>query len=197
MSSGPFQGTQAIVSALSTMGAIVRHNKVPILTLNRRPVTHAVRTTFSYIDRVQSTAVPGATASGANGSLPAVSISQKEETIGSFLTLLPDIQEDGQILLSLAYDNAVAQPLKTITFGERGNQIQVQQVTIDGNGTVQQIELRPGQPIIVSGFDRNQEQHHRQRLAPGLPLIAGGRDSAASERMTTLVLVTAQVEEGY
>jgi len=120
---GPFQGSQAIVSALSAMGAVVRHSKVPVLTLNRRPVTHAIRTTFSYIDRVQSTAVPGTTAGGANGTLPAVSISQKEETVGSFLTLLPDIQEDGQILLSLAYDNAVAQPLKTIAFGERGNQV--------------------------------------------------------------------------
>lgn len=194
---GPFQGSQAIVSALSTMGAIVRHRKVPVLTLNRRPVTHAVRTTFSYIDRVQSTAVPGTTAGGANGSLPAVSISQKDETVGSFLTLLPDIQEDGQILLSIAYDNAVAQPLKTITFGERGNQVQVQQITIDGNGTVQQLELRPGQPVIVSGFDRSQDQHDRQRVAPGLPLVAGGQDSAVSERETTLVLVTAQVEEGY
>lgn len=194
---GPFQGSQAIVSALSAMGAIVRHNKVPVLTLNRRPVTHAIRTTFSYIDRVQSTAVPGATAGGANSSLPAVSISQKEETVGSFLTLVPDIQEDGQILLSVAYDNAVAQPLKTITFGERGNQVQVQQITIDGNGTVQQIELRPGQALILSGFDRQQDQHDRQRLAPGLPLIAGGHDAAAQARETTLMLVTAQVEEGY
>lgn len=194
---GPFQGSQAIVSALSSMGAIVRHHKVPVLTLNRRPVTHAIRTTFSYIDRVQSTAVPGATVAGANSSLPAVSISQKEETVGSFLTLVPDIQDDGQILLSVAYDNAVAQPLKTITFGERGNQVQVQQITIDGNGTLQQIELRPGQPVILSGFDRQQDQHDRQRLAPGLPLITGGQDAAAQERETTLMLVTAQVEEGY
>ncbi len=194
---GPFQGSQAIVSALSAMGAVVRHSKIPVLTLNRRPVTHAVRTTFSYIDRVQSTAVPGMTSSGANGSLPAVSISQKEETVGSFLTLLPDIQEDGQILLSIAYDNAVAQPLKTITFGESANQVQVQQITIDGSGTVQQIELRPGQPMIVAGFDRQQDQHDRQRLVPGMPLLAGGLDSAAAERLTTLVLVTAQVEEGY
>nr|WP_314359992.1 hypothetical protein [uncultured Achromobacter sp.] len=194
---GAWQGSQALVSALSTMGAIVRHNKVPVLTLNRRPVTHAIRTTFSYIDRVQSTAVPGTTAAGANGTLPAVSITQKEETVGSFLTLVPDIQHDGQILLSVAYDNAVAQPLKTITFGERGNQVQVQQITIDGNGTVQQIELRPGQPVILSGFDRSTDQHAGQRLAPGLPLITGGHDSAEQARVTTLMLVTAQVEEGY
>ena len=126
---GPFDASRAILSALSASGAVVRHSRVPVLTLNRRPVTHAVRTTFSYIDRVQSTAVPGMTADGANSSLPAVSISQKEETVGSFLTLVPDIQEDGQILLSIAYDNAVAQPLKTVTFGERGNQVQVQQIT--------------------------------------------------------------------
>ncbi|CAB3906804.1 hypothetical protein LMG2828_04794 [Achromobacter piechaudii] len=194
---GALQGSQAVISALSTMGAIVRHNKVPVLTLNRRPVTHAIRTTFSYIDRVQSTAVPGTMAAGANGSLPAVSITQKEETVGSFLTLVPDIQPDGQILLSVAYDNAVAQPLKTITFGERGNQVQVQQITIDGNGTVQQIELRPGQPVILSGFDRSTDQHSGQRLAPGMPLITGGQDSAEQERETTLMLVTAQVEEGY
>lgn len=194
---GALQGSQAVISALSAMGAIVRHNKVPVLTLNRRPVTHAIRTTFSYIDRVQSTAVPGTTAAGANGSLPAVSITQKEETVGSFLTLVPDIQPDGQILLSVAYDNAVAQPLKTITFGERGNQVQVQQITIDGNGTVQQIELRPGQPVILSGFDRSTDQHSGQRLAPGMPLITGGQDSAEQERETTLMLVTAQVEEGY
>ncbi|WP_434646755.1 type II secretion system protein GspD [Achromobacter piechaudii] len=194
---GALQGSQAVISALSAMGAIVRHNKVPVLTLNRRPVTHAIRTTFSYIDRVQSTTVPGTTAAGANGSLPAVSITQKEETVGSFLTLVPDIQPDGQILLSVAYDNAVAQPLKTITFGERGNQVQVQQITIDGNGTVQQIELRPGQPVILSGFDRSTDQHSGQRLAPGMPLITGGQDSAEQERETTLMLVTAQVEEGY
>ena len=194
---GPFAGSQAIVSALSAMGAVVRHSKIPVLTLNRRPVTHAVRTTFSYIDRVQSPAVPGMTSTGVISSLPAVSISQKEETVGSFLTLVPDIQEDGQILLSIAYDNAVAQPLKTITFGESANQVQVQQITIDGSGTVQQIELRPGQPMIVAGFDRKQDQHDRQRLAPGMPLLAGGEDSAASERLTTLILVTAQVEEGH
>ncbi len=194
---GPFDASKAILSALSTTGAVVRHSRVPVLTLNRRPVTHAVRTTFSYIDRVQSTAVPGMTADGANSSLPAVSISQKEETVGSFLTLVPDVQDDGQILLSVAYDNAVAQPLKTVTFGERGNQVQVQQITVDGNGTVQQIELRPGQPVIVSGFDRSQDQHDRQRLAPGLPLATGGQDSAATERVTTLILITAQVEEGF
>ncbi len=193
---GRFEGSKAILSALNGMGTVVRHSTVPVLTLNRRPVTHAVRTTFSYIDKVQSTAV-SSSANNVSTSLPAVSISQKEETVGTFLTLVPDIQEDGQILLSIAYDNAVAQPLKTITFGERGNQVQVQQITIDGNGTVQQVELRPGQPMIVSGFDRRQNESDRRRLTKAAPLLAGGHDRTAEERSTTLILITAQVEEGF
>ncbi|RII81968.1 hypothetical protein [Neopusillimonas maritima] len=190
---GPFSGSEAIVSALGKVGKVIRRSSVPVLTLNRRPVTHAVRTTFSYIDRVESS-VSG---NYLDATLPTVSISQKEETVGSLLTLVPDAQEDGQILLSLAYDNTVAQPLKSITFGDSNNPLQLQQVTIDGNGTVQQLALRPGQPVLVSGFDRSQESADLRRLNPGMPLVLGGNDKASQQRLKTVIVITAQVEEGF
>ncbi|MBC7203757.1 MAG: hypothetical protein H5U29_09595 [Pusillimonas sp.] len=190
---GPFGGSEAIVSALGEVGKVVRRSSIPVLTLNRRPVTHAVRTTFSYIDRVESSV----TGNYLDASLPTVSISQKEETVGSLLTLVPDAQEDGQILLSLAYDNTVAQPLKSVTFGDAGNPLQLQQVTIDGNGTVQQLALQPGQPLLVSGFDRSQESADLRRLNPGMPLIMGGNDKASQQRLKTVIVITAQVEEGF
>jgi hypothetical protein len=62
-----------------------------------------------------------------------MSVSQNEETVGSFLTLLPDAPEDGQILLSVAYDNTVAQPLKTVTLGEQSSRMQIQQIIIGRN----------------------------------------------------------------
>src|SRR5690606_32406715 len=157
---------------------------------------HAVRTTFSYIDQVQSMAVPGVDASLGSAALPSVSISQKQETVGTFLTLVPDAQPDGRILLSIAYDNTVAQPIKSITFGEDGNQVQVQQITIDGNGTVQQVALSPGQPVILSGLDRRQDEYDRRRLSADAPLLAGGQDRASPDRMPTIVVVTAQVADG-
>ncbi|NYT66516.1 hypothetical protein H0A58_11135 [Alcaligenaceae bacterium] len=190
---GPFAGSEAIVQALSQAGRVVRRSSLPVLTLNRRPVTHAVRTTFSYIDKVETTAL----ASGANMALPTVSVSQKEETVGSLLTLVPDAQEDGQILLSVAYDNTVAQPLRSVTFGDKANPLQLQQVTIDGNGTVQQVVLQPGQPLLISGFDRTQEETEGRRLNPGLPIALGGSDRASSQQLTTVMVVTAQVEEGF
>lgn len=193
---GPFADSRALVAALSEIGTVVRHTSVPVLTLNRRPVTHAVRTTFSYIDQVQTTSIGTVGADGVQGALPSVSISQKEETVGTLLTLVPDVQENGQILLSVSYDNTVAEPLRTVTFGSQDNQVQIQQITIDGNGTVQQVELRPGQPVVISGFDRSLQEYDRRRLDRSAPLAVGGGDSANEERRTTLLVLTARAEEG-
>lgn len=190
---GPFNGSEVIVQALGRVGKVVRRSSVPVLTLNRRPVSHAVRTTFSYIDQVQTTA----SSDGAGMALPTVSVSQREETVGSLLTLVPDAQEDGQILLSVAYDNTVAQPLKSVTFGDSAHPLQLQQITIDGNGTVQQVALQPGQPLVISGFERRQEETEGRRLNPGFPMVLGGSDRASSQHLTTIMLVTAQLEEGY
>ncbi|HLV29701.1 MAG TPA: hypothetical protein VKY60_11330 [Burkholderiaceae bacterium] len=193
MADGRYKESEALIRALGRSGQVVRRNSLPVLTLNRRPVTHAVRTTFSYIDKVETTTQR---ASG-DLALPTVSVSQREETVGSLITLLPDAQEDGQILLSLAYDNTVAQPLKSITFGDSSNPLQLQQITIDGNGTVQQVALMPGQPLVISGFDRSQQETDTRRLNPGLPLALGGSDRLGSQRLTTVMIVTAHLEEGF
>jgi type IVB pilus formation R64 PilN family outer membrane protein len=190
---GPFKGSDAVVKALNQVGQVVRRSSMPVLTLNRRPVTHAVRTTFSYIDKVQTTAL----GTEAGMALPSVSVSQKEETVGSLITLVPDAQDDGQILLSVAYDNTVAQPLQSVVFGDKSNPLQLQQVTIDGNGTVQQVVLQPGQPLLISGFDRSQKETEERRLNPGIPMALGGSDRASTQRLTTVMVVTAQVEEGF
>ncbi len=190
------RSSQIILNALSKHGTVLRHTSIPVLTLNRRPVTHAIRTTFSYIDQIKTVPTPAGTLMSGHGAMSS-SVSQKEETVGTFLTLMPDAQEDGQILLSIAYDNTVAQPLKTIAFGEQGQRVQIQQVTIDGNGTVQQVALKAGQAMLISGFDRKHEESSRTRLAPDLPLITGGADRVGESRTATLIILTAQIEDGF
>lgn len=194
---GRWEGSNAIIRALKEIGTVTRHVKVPLTTLNRRPVTHAVRTTFSWIDRVQTTSVSTTHDGGVAGALPSVSVSQKEETVGQFLTVIPDAQADGQILLSVAYDSTVAQPLTSVKFGQGDNAVEVQQLTVDGTGTVQQIELRPGQPVIVSGFDRRYAQTDQRRLDDALPLVLGGSNRNTQTRETTLIILTAATEEGF
>ena len=189
--------TQAVLSALSKYGTVQRHVTIPVLTLNRRPVTHAVRTTFTYIDQVKSSASAAQGNALLGTTAPSVSVTQKEETVGAFLTLLPDVQEDGQILLSVAYDNTVAQPLKSIVVGQDSNRLQIQQITIDGHGTVQQVALKAGQPMLISGFDAQNDSTDRVRISADAPLALGGGDRLKRGRTATLMMLTAQVEEGF
>src|SRR5699024_833750 len=123
-------------------------------------------------------------------------LSQGDVTVVTLLTVVPDVQEDGQILLSVAYDNTVAQPLETLSVGTPQQNMQIQQIAIDGAGMVQQVLLRSGQPLLISGFERDQQDTSQRRLNPGAPLLLGGRDHYAQERFRTFVIVTVQVEEG-
>lgn len=189
---GPFSQTEAFVKAIGEVANVVRRHSMPVFSLNRRPVTHALRTTFSYVDKVETTPYVSGTGITTN----AVSLSQKEETVGSVLTLVPDIQDDGQVLLSVAYDNTIAQPLKSLTVGSPEQGMQVQQVTIEGSGTVQQVLLRPGQPLVISGFDRNEQESAERRLNPGVSMLFGGGNRVKQQHLRTLIIITAQVEEG-
>lgn len=190
--SGQWSGSTAMIRALAEVGQIVRKTSVPLQTLNRRPVTHALRHMFTYIDNVQSTASPS---SDGRGALPSVSVNQKSVTTGTILTLLPDAQDDGQILLSVAYDNTVAQPLKAISFGSGDNTIHIQQLNIDGTGAVQQIELRPGRPTLIAGFARDESQYTSRRLDRDVPMLLGGSDRTGDQQLMTVVIVTAHVED--
>ena len=186
--------SSALVRAVSKYADIRRHTTVPVVTLNRRPVTHAVRSTFTYVDQIQS--VGGGKKEVANASLPGIAVSQKRETVGAFLTLVPDIQIDGQILLSVAYDNTTASPLKTLTFGSTEQSLQLQQINLQGNGTIQQVALFAGQPTLIAGFEQRDDESQQARLSPDAPRLLGGNDKLEHRNSMTLIFVTAQVEDG-
>lgn len=187
---GAASGSRAILRALAEYGAVRHHRSIPLLTLNRRPVSYAVHSTFSYVDQIERSP-----AGESPRSPSAVSVNQRRVTVGTFLTLLPDAQDDGSILLSIGYDNTVAQPLRALAFGDGQRPLQVQQLTLDGSGSVQQVRLRPGQAVVLSGFDRSTDSVERQRVAPQAPLLAGGRDQASHERLLTVIVISAQLEE--
>lgn len=184
-----------LARAVSKYADIRRHTTVPVVTLNRRPVTHAVRSTFTYVDQIQSVGV--SKKDDAKSALPGIAISQKRETVGAFLTLVPDIQVDGQVLLSVAYDNTTALPLETLAFGGAEQSLQVQQLNLQGNGTLQQVALLPGRTTLIAGFEQRNDETQQGRLSPDAPRLLGGNDKVEHRKRITLIFVTAQVEDGY
>jgi len=197
VASGPFKGSDAIIKALDEIGTTTRSTAIPLSALNRRPITYADRKTFSYINEVQTTGLSSSDSSnGSFSTVPNVSVRQKDVTVGQFLTLVPDAQEDGQILLTISYDSTINDPLQTIKFGDSKNGIEIQQLTVRGNGMVQQVALQSGQPLVIAGFQKDQDQTSRQRFDEKAPILFGGANSTNNQKLYNLIIVTAQVEEG-
>jgi type IVB pilus formation R64 PilN family outer membrane protein len=188
-----FSGTSVVLKALAEQGRIYNTSTIPMSTLNRRPISHAVRTTFNYVDQIQnnnSTTGTGTT----NQSAP--SVTQKEETVGTLITMVPDASEDGTILMSVAFDSTVLTSLTPFSVGNGSNSMTVQQKVIDGTGTLQQIVMRSGQTAVISGFEKVSDNYKERRMDEHAPMLFGGSDSASSQRTTKVLLVTAVAEEG-
>jgi type IVB pilus formation R64 PilN family outer membrane protein len=188
---GRFAGSTVAVRALSEVGTIVNRKSFPFVTTSGRPVTTALRNTFNYVDSasvVQSSTL--------TTSQPAPTVTQKEETVGTFLTVSPVAKDNGQIFLTISYDVTSADPLTSYTVGSAGNSVTVQQKSINGTGIVQEVPMRSGQTVVVGGYDSVVGNLTQRRIAPGAPMLPGS-DAGTYQKSIVVILVTAVAEEGY
>jgi type IVB pilus formation R64 PilN family outer membrane protein len=185
-------GTSAAIDALREIGNVTNVTRVPVVTQNRRPVQFAVRNTFDYVSSIQVTTV-----ASSSGTTTAPQITQKEETVGTTLTITPAAFDDGSIALHLAYDNTTLRSLTPYSAGDSSSTTNtVQQRNIDGTGTDQSVTMRSGQTLFISGIERNTNSVTTARLDNDLPMAAGGSDQAKKSKTTTIILVTAVAEDG-
>ncbi|KWT65015.1 MULTISPECIES: hypothetical protein [unclassified Variovorax] len=190
---GKLSGSDAVVQALNEVGTVVNRRSFPFTTTSGRPVTQAIRTTFNYVDQVQATAVSSSIISTA---AQAPTVTQKEETVGTFVTLVPTAKADGTIFLSVSFDVTSAQPLKAFTVGSGDSAVTVQQKTIDGQGVIQEVPVRSGQTVVIGGIESNSNSVTNRRLGANFPLGLGGSDQGRATKSRMVLLVTAIAEEG-
>ncbi|MDB5858867.1 MAG: hypothetical protein JWQ76_2556 [Ramlibacter sp.] len=190
---GPFAGSTLVIQALNEVGVVVNRRFFPFLTTSGRPVTQAIRSTFNYVDQVQATSGP---ASSTVLTSQPPTVTQKEETVGTFVTIVPTAKSDNTVFLSISVDLTSAQPLVPFTVGSAGSAVTVQQKTIDGTGFIQELPMRSGQTVLVGGLEALTAQDSRRRLGSGAPLLLGGSSAAKFTRSRLVLLVTAVAEEG-
>jgi hypothetical protein len=187
----PFNGSAALIKSLNEVGIVVNRRSFPFLTTSGRPVTQALRTTFNYIDTVQTTSVASSATTAT-----APTVTQKDETVGTFVTLVPTAKSDGTIFLSVSFDVTSASPLVPFTVGSGSSGVTVQQKNIEGSGVIQEVPVRSGQTVVIGGIEQNVLQSTERRLGPNAPIILGGSDSNKITKSRMILLVTAVTEEG-
>lgn len=189
---GPLSGSSLVIKALNEVGTVVNRRVFPFITTSGRPITQALRSTFNYVDQVQTTAV----ANSSNSVVQPPTVIQRDETVGTFLTLVPNAKADGTVFISVSYDVTSAEPLRPYTVGSGASAVTVQQKTINGSGVIQEVPVRDGRTEVIGGIEILASQNTNRRLGDGIPILAGGSNASSKTKSVTVLLVTAAVEEG-
>lgn len=190
-SAGRFAGSSLLVKALSEQGLVVQQRSFPLSTQNGTPVSVGLPTIFDYVQEVTFTQ----TNAGAFNSQAAPSVKQKEEKVGTYLTLTPEAQDDGQIIISANFQDRTG-ILTPYTVSAGGNSSTVQQRNIDELSNIVRTVIRVGVPTVIGGMSESIDTSKDRRLVDGAPVIMGGSDSLKRNKRSMILVVTAVAEDG-
>ena len=173
-------GSNALIQALAKQGKVSLVTNVGVTTRNNRvaPVTNTKTT--GYIKRFESrnfTTVESST------------VDQDDLETGFSMQLLPNVLENGKILLLFKISVRELLRMSTQTIGE----VTLQLPEVEERSFMQEIILESGQMLVVSGFEKQTGSDTRYGLGdPDFMALSGSRETAA-QRDVLVVILTPQV----
>ncbi len=173
-------GSAALIEALAKQGKVSLVTNVGVTTRNNRvaPVNNTKST--GYIKRFESrnfTTVESST------------VDQDNLETGFSMQLLPNILENGKILLLFRMTVRELLKMATQTIGE----VTLQLPEVEERSFMQEVIMESGQMLVVSGFEKQTNNDTRYGLGdPDFMLLSGSRE-AASQRDVLVVILTPQV----
>jgi type II secretory pathway component GspD/PulD (secretin) len=144
---------------------------------------------LSYV----SGTTPAPATAGGTGGIPGITTAQDE--VGTKIMIYPNATSRNDVVLTVALDQSVLQSLQSFSSGSGSNVQTVQLPNVNGEGSTQEVPIRSGQTLVLTGFDRIADQYDKRTLGSGIPLLGGGSMTANRTRTTTIVLVSVVVSD--
>ena len=177
-------GSNALIEALAKQGKVSLVTNVGVTTRNNRvaPVTNTKTT--GYIKRFESRNFTTAETS---------TVDQDELETGFSIQLLPNILENGKILLlfKMSIRELLQMGTQAIKVGEGTVTLQLPEV--EERAFMQEVIMESGQMLVVSGFEKQKNDDTRYGLGDAdFMALSGSRNTKAS-REVLVVILTPQV----
>lgn len=176
----PLAGTNALISALAKQGKVSLVTSVGVTTRNNRIAPVSNTQTTGYIKRFESrnfTTVESST------------VDQDNLQTGFSMQLLPNILENGKILLLFKMSERDLIKMATTTIGE----VTLQLPQVEERSFMQEVIMESGQILVLSGFERQSNDDTRYGIGdPNFMALSGSRESN-SQRDVLVVILTPQI----
>ncbi|EMK4255637.1 PilN family type IVB pilus formation outer membrane protein [Salmonella enterica subsp. enterica] len=178
-----FAGSSLLIKALSEQGDVSVVTSQGSVTTNLTPVPIQMADQFVYVAQSSTTTTTdvGATTSLTPGMM----------TTGFNMTLLPLIQDDGDVQLQVAFNLSDPPTIRNFTSKDGNSYIEMPYTKL--RSLSQKTNLRAGQALVLTGFDQsNTSLTKNGTFTPGNFLLGGGRDGDDS-RSTLVIIITPEL----
>ncbi len=173
-------GSDALIQALAKQGKVSLVTNVGVTTRSNRVAPVNNTKTTGYIKRFESrnfTTVESST------------VDQDDLETGFSMQLLPNVLENGKILLLFRMSVRELLKMSTQTIGE----VTLQLPEVEERSFMQEVIMESGQMLVVSGFEKQTNNDTRYGLGdPDFMALSGSRETAAT-RDVLVVILTPQV----
>ena len=173
-------GSSALIEALAKQGKVSLVTNVGVTTRSNRVAPVSNTRTTGYIKRFESrnfTTVESST------------VDQDDLETGFTMQLLPNVLENGRILLLFRMSVRELLRMSTQTIGE----VTLQLPEVEERSFMQEVIMESGQMLVVSGFEKQTSEDKRYGLGdPDFMALSGSRETSAT-REVLVVILTPQV----
>ncbi|MDR1826313.1 MAG: hypothetical protein LBQ49_01315 [Rickettsiales bacterium] len=174
-------GTNALIQALARQGKVSLVTNVGVTTRNNRIAPVSNTKTMGYIKRMETrnylTTVESST------------VDQETLETGFAMQLLPNILDNGKILLMFRMSIKELIAMRDFTHGE----VKLQVPEVEERSFMQEVIMESGQMLVLSGFERQTNDDTRYGIGkPDFIALSGSRETQ-SQRDVLVVILTPQV----
>ncbi|WP_432262852.1 hypothetical protein [Cupriavidus sp. TMH.W2] len=181
---GQFNGSTAVLNALHSFGDVVTLRQLDVLARNRRPTPVNITTQTSYL--AQTT--PATATQGGTGGIPG--LTPGVVTTGFAANVEANINDSNQINLSLSMGIVDLVTIDKFGTGTGATAQMIQLPVTSGFEFQQDVDLRPGEVLVLTGYETKVDQYIANKLAREAPIWLAGSFNGKGTKDKIVIVVT-------
>lgn len=175
-----WNGSEAIIDALSTQGDVSILTSTVVTTLNNKVAPVEVTNIKHYVSNITTTVSDGT---------PTTSAETEELSTGFSMQVVPRILEHARVMLSISMSLDQFIQMEEVTVS--GSTVQLPETNT--RSFLQEVAIKSGQTLIISGFEETENRVDKVGIGNPDNLLLGGKRDASKAREVLVLLVTPEV----
>jgi type IVB pilus formation R64 PilN family outer membrane protein len=178
LSGSMWDGTTAMVDALSKQGRVSQVTSASMVTINNQPAPIQVGKQTSYLASSQTTL-------GVNGSGNTTTLQPGKISTGFSMNMIPHILDSNKLMLQ--YSGDISSLIRIGSVSSGGSSIQTPEV--DTRNFLQRVIMNSGETLVVTGFEQFNLSGDTQGVGDAENVAVGGGVRTKRDKSVLVVLI--------